>query len=47
MQGQSSQPSVNPTNTPTTYSLNRDMAWEWGVSKDPLKKQNIWCTLYD
>ncbi|CAI9263980.1 unnamed protein product [Lactuca saligna] len=31
----------------TSVSANKDMAWEWGVQKDPLKKQNIWCTLCD
>ncbi|XP_076934190.1 uncharacterized protein LOC143600362 [Bidens hawaiensis] len=28
-----------------TKCLNGDMAWEWGEWRDPLKKQNIWCTL--
>ncbi|XP_023736928.2 uncharacterized protein LOC111884863 [Lactuca sativa] len=59
MDANSSHASVNPptTTTPTTntrsdanttsVSANKDMAWEWGVQKDPLKKQNIWCTLCD
>nr|KAJ0198664.1 hypothetical protein LSAT_V11C600338540 [Lactuca sativa] len=59
MDANSSNASVNPptTTTPTTntrsdanttsVSANKDMAWEWGVQKDPLKKQNIWCTLCD
>ncbi|CAH1422060.1 unnamed protein product [Lactuca virosa] len=59
MDGNSSHASVNPptTTTPTTnttsdanttsVSANKDMAWEWGVQKDPLKKQNICCTLCD
>nr|KAJ0190906.1 hypothetical protein LSAT_V11C800453130 [Lactuca sativa] len=54
MEGHSSHASMNPntTTTPTntisdvgTISTNRDMAWERGVQKDPLKKANIWCTL--
>ncbi|XP_023743681.1 uncharacterized protein LOC111891853 [Lactuca sativa] len=57
MDANSSHAFVNPptTTTPTTntrsdanatsVSANKDMAWEWGVQKDPLKKQNIWCTL--
>ncbi|CAH1448004.1 unnamed protein product [Lactuca virosa] len=57
MEGNSSHASVNPpTTTPTntrsdanTTSVNgnKDMAWEWGIQKDPLNKQNIWYTLCD
>ncbi|KAI3521757.1 hypothetical protein L1887_11231 [Cichorium endivia] len=50
----SSHASVNPTNATNTSdaivgtnSLNRDMAWEWGIQRDPLKKANIWCKLCD
>ncbi|GJU97074.1 hypothetical protein Tco_1326345 [Tanacetum coccineum] len=55
MEGQSSHASVNPTSSVNTSSdagtgincTNGDMAWEWGVWKDPTKKENIWCTLCD
>ena len=55
IEGNSSHASVNPsTTTPTntrsdanttSVNANKDMAWEWGVQKDPLKKN--WCTLCD
>ncbi|GKD08038.1 zinc finger protein [Tanacetum coccineum] len=54
MEGQSSHASVNPNSANTSSDAgtgikctNGDMAWEWGVWKDPTKKGNIWCTLCD
>ncbi|GJV41175.1 hypothetical protein Tco_1419615 [Tanacetum coccineum] len=55
MEGQSSHALVNPNSSANTSSdartgikcTNGDMAWEWGVWKDPTKKGNIWCTLCD
>ncbi|XP_076927199.1 uncharacterized protein LOC143590669 [Bidens hawaiensis] len=54
-QNPSSNASVTPQNTNTTSSeahtnfkktcLNRDMAWEWGECRYPLKKQAVWCKL--
>ncbi|KAI3682622.1 hypothetical protein L1987_82723 [Smallanthus sonchifolius] len=49
----SSHASVNPTNTNTMSSdannasncSNRDMAWEWGECRDPMKKQCVWCKI--
>lgn len=48
MEGHYSHASVNPDTANTlshttsnvgTTSTNRDIAWEWGVQKDPLEKQ--------
>ncbi|PWA94401.1 zinc finger protein [Artemisia annua] len=55
MEGQSSHASINPNSSANTSSdagtglkcTSGDMAWEWGVWKDPTKKGNIWCTLCD
>lgn len=50
MEGHSSHATTNPnTNTidAGTKCTNGDMAWEWGVWKDPTKKGNVWCTLCD
>ena len=57
MEGQSSHASVNPNisasaNTSSDAgtglkSASGDIAWEWGVLKDPTKRGMVWCTLCD
>ncbi|PWA87390.1 zinc finger protein [Artemisia annua] len=57
MEGQSSHASVNPNisasaNTSSDAgtglkSASGDIAWEWGVLKDPIKRGMVWCTLCD
>ncbi|PWA50206.1 hypothetical protein CTI12_AA427030 [Artemisia annua] len=55
MEGQSSHASIDPNSSTNTSSdagtgikcTSGDMAWEWGVWKDPTKIGTIWCTLCD
>ncbi|PWA62233.1 hypothetical protein CTI12_AA211720 [Artemisia annua] len=57
MEGQSSHASVNPNvsssaNTSSDAgtglkSASGDIAWEWGLLKDPTKRGMVWCTLCD
>ena len=57
MEGQSSHASINPNisasaNTSSDAgtglkSASGDIAWEWGVLKDPTKRGTVWCTLCD
>ncbi|PWA92259.1 zinc finger protein [Artemisia annua] len=55
MEGQSSHASINPNISANTSSdvgtgmkcASGDIAWEWGVLKDPTKRGTVWCTLCD
>ena len=55
MEGQSSHASVNPNSSANTSldagtsikCTSADMAWEWGVLKDPTKRGTVWCKLCD
>ncbi|PWA91636.1 zinc finger protein [Artemisia annua] len=57
MEGQSSHASINPNisdgaNTSSDAGTglkcaSGDIAWEWGVLKDPTKRGTVWCTLCD
>ena len=57
MEGQSSHASINPNisasaNTSSDAGTglkcpSGDIAWEWGVLKDPTKRGTVWCKLCD